>query len=175
MNIPSLDAIDRRILRHLQQNARISTAELAEKVGLSVSPAWRRVKALEEAGVITGYQAQVNPGAVGLSVSVFIHVSLEKQIESALEAFEAAVQKRPEVMECYLMTGDADYLLRVVVPDLTAYERFLMDHLTRIRGIASIKSSFALRPVKHGSELPLPEDGESPAATRKARRPRRTA
>jgi Lrp/AsnC family transcriptional regulator, leucine-responsive regulatory protein len=168
----SLDTVDRRILRHLQQNARISTAELAEKVGLSVSPAWRRVRALEEAGVITGYQALVDPGAVGLSVSVFIHVSLEKQIETALETFETAVRRRPEVMECYLMTGDADYLLRVVVPDLAAYERFLMDHLTRIRGIASIKSSFALRPVKHGSELPLPEeDGAAPP--RKARRARR--
>jgi len=173
MNLsPTLDTIDRRILRHLQQNARIFTAELAEKVGLSVSPAWRRVRALEEAGVITGYQALVNPGAVGLSVSVFIHVSLEKQIEPALEAFEAAVQKRPEVMECYLMTGDADYLLRVVVADLAAYERFLMDHLTRIRGIASIKSSFALRPVKHGSELPLPDEEET-ASARKARRARR--
>jgi Lrp/AsnC family transcriptional regulator, leucine-responsive regulatory protein len=169
---PSLDAVDRRLLRHLQQNARISTAELAEKVGLSVSPAWRRVRALEEAGVITGYQALVDPGAVGLSVSVFIHVSLEKQIETALETFEAAVRRRPEVMECYLMTGDADYLLRVVVPDLAAYERFLMDHLTRIRGIASIKSSFALRPVKHGSELPLPDDDATPA--RKGRRARRT-
>lgn len=173
MNVSSvLDAIDRRILRHLQQNARISTAELAEKVGLSVSPAWRRVRALEEAGVITGYQALVNPGSVGLSVSVFIHVSLEQQIESALETFEAAVQKRPEVMECYLMTGDADYLLRVVVPNLAAYERFLMDHLTRIRGIASIKSSFALRPVKQGTELPLPDDDEA-KPPRKARRGRR--
>lgn len=172
MNRPILDTIDRRILRHLQQNARISTAELAEKVGLSVSPAWRRVRALEEAGVITGYQALVDPSAVGLSVSVFIHVSLEKQIETALEAFETAVRRRPEVMECYLMTGDADYLLRVVVPDLAAYERFLMDHLTRIRGIASIKSSFALRPVKQGSELPLPEDDGS-APVRKTRRARR--
>jgi Lrp/AsnC family leucine-responsive transcriptional regulator len=167
---PTLDIIDRRILRHLQQNARLSTAELAQKVGLSVSPAWRRVRALEEAGVITGYQALVDPASVGLRVSVFIHVSLEKQVEAALESFEAAVRRRPEVMECYLMTGDADYLLRVVVPDLAAYERFLMDHLTRIRGIASIKSSFALRPVKHGSELPLPED---PPETRPARRVRR--
>jgi DNA-binding Lrp family transcriptional regulator len=163
MNKPlALDPVDRSILHHLQQNARLSVAELAQKVGLSASPVWRRVRALEEAGVITGYQALVDAAAVGLSVSVFVHVSLEKQIEPALEAFEAAVRRRPEVMECYLMTGDADYLLRVVVPDLAAYERFLMDHLTRIRGIASIKSSFALRPVKHGSELPLAEEAAPP-------------
>jgi DNA-binding Lrp family transcriptional regulator len=170
MNKPqALDPVDRNILHHLQQNARLSVAELAQKVGLSASPVWRRVRALEEAGVITGYQALVDAAAVGLSVSVFVHVSLEKQIEPALEAFEAAVRRRPEVMECYLMTGDADYLLRVVVPDLAVHERFLMDHLTRIRGIASIKSSFALRPVKHGSELPLAEDAAPPR--RKARRP----
>ncbi len=162
-----LDAIDRRILRLLQQNARLSNAELAQKVGLSVSPVWRRVRAMEESGVISGYQALVDPAAVGLAVTVFIHVSLEKQVEPALEAFEAAVRRRPEVMECYLMTGDADYLLRIVVRDLVEYERFLMDHLTRIRGIASIKSSFALRPVKHGTELPLPEPAEEPAAARR--------
>jgi DNA-binding Lrp family transcriptional regulator len=169
MNQPQaqLDAIDRRILRLLQENARLSNAELAQKVGLSVSPVWRRVRVLEERGVITGYQALVDPAAVGLSVTVFIHVSLEKQVEPALEAFEAAVRRRPEVMECYLMTGDADYLLRIVVRDLVEYERFLMDHLTRIRGIASIKSSFALRPVKHGTELPLPEPLEKAAPARR--------
>ncbi len=166
---PALDAIDRRILRSLQENARLSNAELAQKVGLSTSPVWRRVRALEEAGVITGYQALVNPASVGLAVNVFVHVSLEKQVEPALEAFEAAVRRRPEVLECYLMTGESDYLLRVAVPDLAEYERFLMDHLTRIRGIASIKSSFALRPVKHGTELPLP-DPEEPAARPTRRR-----
>lgn len=175
MNVPPapLDEIDRRILRLLQQNARLSNAELAQKVGLSVSPVWRRVRALEDSGVITGYQALVDPGAVGLPVNVFVHVSLEKQVEAALETFEAAVRRRPEVMECYLMTGDADYLLRVVVPDLAEYERFVMDHLTRIRGIASIKSSFALRPVKHGTELPLSEPRRpAPRATAASRRRR---
>lgn len=166
---PPLDAIDRRILRSLQENARLSNAELAQKVGLSTSPVWRRVKALEEAGVITGYQALVDPASVGLAVNVFVHVSLEKQVEAALEAFEAAIRRRPEVLECYLMTGESDYLLRVVVPNLGAYERFVMDHLTRIRGIASIKSSFALRPVKHGTELPLP-DPEPPAERPNRRR-----
>jgi Lrp/AsnC family leucine-responsive transcriptional regulator len=171
MNIPTLDAIDRRILRHLQQDARLSTADLAQKVGLSTTPVWRRVRALETSGVIKGYQALVDADAVGLRVSVFVHVSLEKQVESALEAFEAAIRRRPEVMECYLMTGDADYLLRVVVSDLRDYERFIMDHLTRIRGIASIKSSFALRPVKHGAELPLAEPVE-PVPKRPRRRRR---
>jgi Lrp/AsnC family transcriptional regulator, leucine-responsive regulatory protein len=157
MNRPfsGLDDVDRRILPHLQQNARLSIAELADRVGLSPSPCWRRVRALEAAGVIDRYVTLVNPTAVGLPVSVFISVSLERQIEAALETFEAAVLKRPEVMECYLMTGDADYLLRVVVPDLSAYERFLMDHLTRIPGIASIKSSFALRSVKYRTDLPI--------------------
>lgn len=169
----ALDAIDRRILRCLQENARLSTAELAQKVGLSVSPVWRRVRALEEARVITGYQALVDPVSVGLPVNVFVHVSLEKQVEAALETFEAAIRRRPEVMECYLMTGDADYLLRVVVPDLAEYERFLMDHLTRVRGIASIKSSFALRAVKHGTELPLAEPQERTASSSAGKRGRR--
>src|SRR5262245_19680356 len=108
----SLDEIDRRILRLLQQNARLPHAELAQKIGLSVSPTWRRVRALEDSGVITGYQARIDPGAVGLPVNVFVHVTLERQVETALEAFESAIRRRPEVMECYLMTGDADYLLR---------------------------------------------------------------
>jgi DNA-binding Lrp family transcriptional regulator len=96
----------------------------------------------------------VDPARIGLAVSVFVSVSLSTQVESALEAFESAIARRPEVMECYLMTGDSDYLLRVVVPDLGAYERFVMD-FTKIPGIAQIRSSFALRPVKQGTALPL--------------------
>jgi len=151
----SLDAIDRRILSELQQNARIANADLAREVGLSPSPCLRRVRELEEAGVIRSYVALVEPGAVGLPISVFVQVTLERQIEQALETFERAILHRPEVMECYLMTGDADYLLRVVVADLTAYERFLKDHLTRVPGVASIKSSFALKQVKYRTALPL--------------------
>ena len=150
----SLDAIDRRILDRLQKDGRLSNAELAEQVGLSASPCWRRVKALEDAGVIKGYAAQVDARAVGLSVNVFMSVSLSTQVEKALQAFERAAAARPEVMECYLMTGDSDYLLRIVVPDLEAYERFVMD-FTKIPGIAQIRSSFALRPVKQGAALPL--------------------
>jgi Lrp/AsnC family leucine-responsive transcriptional regulator len=157
MNLPerALDQIDRRILGELQQNARLSNTELAERAGISASPCWRRVRQLEEAGVIERYVTLLNPGRLGLAVSVFVQVSLATQIESALEVFESAVLARPEVMECYLMTGDADYLLRVVVADLGAYERFLMDHLTRIAGVANIRSSFALRSVKYRTDLPL--------------------
>jgi Lrp/AsnC family transcriptional regulator, leucine-responsive regulatory protein len=150
----TLDAIDRRILERLQQEGRLSNAELADKVGLSSSPCWRRVKALEEAGIIKGYAALLDAKTVGLSVNVFVSVSLSTQNEKSLAAFERAAAARPEVMECYLMTGDSDYLLRVVVPDLEAYERFVMD-FTRIPGIAQIRSSFALRPVKQGTALPL--------------------
>ena len=131
----------------LQGNARLSNVDLAGQVGLSQSPCLRRVRNLEQGGVIKGYVALVDQQAVGLPVSVFVSVSLERQVERALETFEAAIRARPEVMECYLMTGDADYLLRVVAADLTAYERFLMDHLTRIEGVASIRSSFALKQV----------------------------
>ena len=150
-----LDAIDRRILDVLQNNARIANVDLAERVGVSASPCWRRVREMENSGVITRYVTLLEPAALGLQVSVFVQVTLEKQIEGALEIFEAAVRLRPEVMECYLMTGDADYHLRVVVADLPAYERFLMDHLTRVPGIANIRSSFALKQVKYTTALPL--------------------
>lgn len=153
--IAQLDAIDRRILQLLQENARLANTELAEQVGLSPSPCLRRVRAMEESGVIRKYATLVNPAALGLPVSVFVNVTLEKQIEDRLSQFEAAVLKRPEVMECYLMTGDADYMLRVVCADLAAYERFLMDHLTRVTGVASIRSSFALKQVKYSTALPL--------------------
>ena len=155
MPATALDAIDRRILAVLQENARVSNVELAEASGVSASPCWRRVRALEADGVISRYVTLVDPAAVGLPVSVFIQVSLEKQVETALEDFESVIQERPEVMECYLMTGDADYLLRVVVADLEAYERFLMDHLTRIPAVANIRSSFALKQVKYRTALPV--------------------
>jgi len=151
----SLDTMDRRILAVLQANARVANADLAREVGLSPSPCLRRVRELEEAGVIRSYVALLEPAAVGLPISVFVQVTLERQVEKALETFEQAILRRPEVMECYLMTGDADYLLRIVVADLSAYERFLKEHLTRIPGVASIKSSFALKQVKYRTALPL--------------------
>ena len=151
-----LDGIDCRILDLLQENARVANADLARHVGLSPSPCLRRVRELERAGVIKSHVSLLDPSAVGLPVSVFVQVTLERQVERALETFERAILQRPEVMECYLMTGDADYLLRVVVADIEAYEAFLKDHLTRTPGVASIKSSFALNQVKYRTALPLP-------------------
>ena len=150
-----LDRIDRRILSVIQQDARISNADLAREVDLSPSPCWRRLRALQEAGVIRQHVSLLDSDAVGLPVSVFVSVSLDKQIEDNLARFESAVRERPEVMECYLMTGEADYLLRVVVPDLRAYERFVLERLTRIPGVANIKSSFALKQVSYKTALPL--------------------
>lgn len=150
-----LDRIDRKILAALQEDGRLPNNELAERVGLSPSPCLRRVKALEEAGVIARYVALVDPASVDLPVNIFVSVSLERQVEARLDGFEAEVMALPEVLECYLMTGDADYLLRVVVPDLASYERFLKEHLTRIPGVASIRSSFALKQVRYRTALPL--------------------
>lgn len=160
MPISDLDAIDQRILAELQKNARLSNVELADRAGLSPSPCLRRVRALEEDGVIKGYAALVDQDAVGLPVSVFIMVSLERQVEHALEVFEEKVRALPEVMECYLMTGDSDYLLRVVTRDLQAYEQFLMRHLTKFPSVTSIKSSFALKQVVYRTELPVAPRGE---------------
>ena len=155
MPILNLKEIDRRILQQLQTNARLSNVDLSQRVNLSQSPCLRRVRKLEERGIIKEYVTLIDQNAVGLPVSVFVSVSLEKQIEPALELFEKTIQSRPEVMECYLMTGDADYLLRVVTRDLAAYERFLLDHLTRIEGVSSIKSSFALKQVTYKTVLPI--------------------
>jgi len=150
-----LDRTDRRILEEIQDDARISNTELAARVGLSPSPCWRRVKQLEAQGVIRRYVTLASPHALGLPVNVFVSITLDKQVEDNLERFERAVLDRPEVMECYLMTGDFDYLLRVVVPDIESYQRFVLEHLTRIEGIASIKSSFALKQVQYKTALPL--------------------
>jgi len=154
-----LDITDRRLLEALQDDARISNADLAKKVGLSASPCWRRVRGLERNKVVRRYVTLLNPDAIGLPINVFATVALEKQVESALENFESLITRHPKVMECYLMTGEFDYLLRIVVPDLNAYERFLMDHLTRIAGIASIKSSISLKQVRYKTALPLSHVG----------------
>jgi Lrp/AsnC family leucine-responsive transcriptional regulator len=149
------DATDWKILGRLQDDARISNVELARAVNLSPSPCLNRVRALEASGIISRYVTLLDPLRLGLTVSVFIQVSLEKQMRGALDTFEASVLAREEVMECYLMTGDADYLLRVVVPDVQSLERFIVDYLARIPGVASIKSSFALKQVKYKTALPL--------------------
>ncbi|MDX2141716.1 MAG: Lrp/AsnC family transcriptional regulator [Rhodospirillaceae bacterium] len=156
MPIQALDPIDVKLLRTVQENARLSNVDLAERIGLSPSPCLRRLKRLESDGVIKGYMTLIDQNAVGLPVSVFVSVTLKEQSEQALEKFEVRIRALPQVMECYLMTGTADYLLRVVTADLAAYERFLKEHLTRIPVIASIQSSFALKQVSFRTALPLP-------------------
>jgi Lrp/AsnC family leucine-responsive transcriptional regulator len=152
----SLDEIDRKILRLLQEDGRMSLADISAKVGLSASPCLRRIRILEKANVIARYVAVLNQQTVGLAMSVFVSIRLEKQREEELTAFAKAIARWPEVLECYLMTGTRDYLLRIVVEDLAAYDRFLKQKLTRVDGIASIESSFALEQVKYTNVLPIP-------------------
>jgi Lrp/AsnC family leucine-responsive transcriptional regulator len=165
-----MDAIDLRILARLQQDARISNVELARAVNLSPSPCLARVRALEAAGYIDRYVTLLDSKKLGLGVSVLVQVTLEKQIEPALDTFERAVRERPEVMECYLMTGDADYLLRVLVPDVPAFERFILEFLSRVPGVGNIKSSFALKQVKYQTALPLPAKTTTATTTKKSRK-----
>ena len=150
-----IDKTDIRILEELQENGRLSNVELAARVNLSPSPCLARVKAIEKSGLISRYVTLLDPLKAGLSVSVFIHIRLERQIERALETFESAIKKYPEVMECYLMTGDSDYMIRVLVRDVQALERFIVDDLAKIRGVANIRSSVALKQVKYKTALPL--------------------
>ena len=158
-----LDATDWKILARLQNNARLSNVELARAVNLSPSPCLARVRRLEEGGLISRYVTLLDALALGLTVSVFIQVRLERQVEKALELFESAIAERPEVMECYLMTGDSDYMLRVMVADVQALERFIVDFLAKIPGVGNLKSSFALKQVKYKTALPL----QQPAALRR--------
>ena len=151
----ALDEIDRRILSHLQRNARMTNAKLAELVGLSPAPCLRRIRALEESGIIRDYVALLDSHAVGRAVTVFIEIRLDLHVKDRLDILERAIREWPEVLECNLMTGDADYMLRVAVPDVGAYEQFLRDKLTRLEGVASIKSSFALKQVKYTTALPI--------------------
>ena len=150
-----LSAIDRKILRALQEDGRMTIQAVAEAVGLSASPCLRRIRQMERAGIIAGYSAVVDQKAVGLPVSVFISIKLERQRSRELDAFAAAISRWPEVMECYLMTGQFDFLLRVVCADLGAYEQFLRERLTQVEGVASIESSFSLGQVKYSRVLPL--------------------
>jgi Lrp/AsnC family leucine-responsive transcriptional regulator len=150
----SPDAIDQKILEALQADGRITNQELADQVGLSPSPCLRRVRQLETAGIISRYVALVDPEALGLSVTAFVRVRLDQQDDRHLEAFETAVSQFPQVMECYLMTGEADYQLRVLVKSLTQFEDFLRHSLTRVPGVANVTTSFALRPVIYKTALP---------------------
>ncbi|MCF5150563.1 winged helix-turn-helix transcriptional regulator [Pseudomonas sp. PA-6-3F] len=151
---PSLDASSLAILDALQANAELSNADLAELVGISTSPCWRRVSDLKQQGVLRGAVALVDPLKLGLAVNVFVHVTLKQQDKESLEVFTNAIQKRPEVMECYLMSGEADFMLRVVIEDLLKYQTLLLECLTQIASVASIRSSFALSQVKYTTALP---------------------
>jgi DNA-binding Lrp family transcriptional regulator len=151
----SLDAHDHAIVRVLQVDGRLSNVELAERISLSESATLRRVRALEQAGLIEGYSARIDQAAAGLPGNVFVNITLQHQDQPDLESFEAAVQQIPEVMECYLMTGNFDYLLRVVVADTADFERIHRQKLTRLPGVSRVQSSFTLRTVRKSSVLPV--------------------
>lgn len=150
-----IDRYDRAILRALQRDGRISNVDLAGRVNLSESACLRRVRRLEQQGFIEKYTALLDQRHVGLSGNIFVHITLNREEQSALAAFEAAVQNLPEVMECYLMTGEFDYLLRVVVSDMADFERVHNESLTRLPGVARVNSSVAIRTVRKTTELPV--------------------
>ena len=151
-----LDRTDRRILEAMQRNGRISNLELAESVGLSPTPCSRRVRRLEESGIILRHVTLLNQDMLGLKLTAHIGISMDRHTPDRFEAFEAEVKSYPEVMECSVVTGQAsDYLLTAVVPDMAYYEKFLLGRLTRIPGVAGVVSSFELRRVVQRTELPL--------------------
>lgn len=150
-----MDATDKRILSALQKDGRQKLGELAEAVGLSPTPCARRVAALEKSGVITGYGARVDQAKLGLPVTVFIEVELESQSRAAIDAFERAVSRMEEVMECHLMSGSRDILLRVVVADLSAFDAFMEHDLMRVEGVSRMRSSFTLRTMVKRNTLPM--------------------
>ena len=146
-----MDRIDRRILRELQADGRLTIQELSGRVGLSASPCARRVKKLEDEGIIRGYAAVLDESKLGFGVSVFVSVKLDKQIDDALRNFENNIKSYPEVVDCWLMTGSRDYLIRIATANLIEFEEFLTSRLTKIDGVASIESSIPLRRVKGGN------------------------
>jgi Lrp/AsnC family leucine-responsive transcriptional regulator len=151
-----LDATDRRILQELQRDAGLSNLELAERVGLSASPCLRRVKALEDAGVIAKRVALLDQKRLGLSLTAFIQIAMDRHTLDRFSAFETKVRALPEVQGCWMITGhEADYLLKVVVPDMERYQEFLLDKITRIEGVTGVRSSFVMRWVADTTELPL--------------------
>jgi Lrp/AsnC family transcriptional regulator, leucine-responsive regulatory protein len=150
-----LDAIDKKILKAIQDDSRITIVDLAARIGLSATPCARRLQRLETDGVIRGYVAALDQTAVGLPVNAFIFIKLERQLRDQLSQFEIQIKDLPEVIDCYLMSGRHDYLLRVVAADLTHLQSFLTDKLTRFDGIASVESSIALSQILHRDQLPI--------------------
>lgn len=155
MPIHALDDIDRRILAALQRDGRLTNVELAEEVGLSPSPCLRRVRGLERGGLIKGYHATLDRPAIGLGLTVFVGVKVERHRDDTAEAFREAVRAMPQVVSCHLVSGEADFLLQVVVPDLAHYESLLLGHLLRLPGVSDIRSNFAIQTVKEQQALPL--------------------
>lgn len=153
-----LDRYDGHILRLLQEDSRISNQDLADRIGLSPSPCLRRVRALEESGIIVGYRALLDARSLGLSLMALIHISMDQHTPERFSNFEAQVSKIPEVMECLLITGQAaDYQLKVVVKDMDTYQELLLNRITRIKGVTGVHSSFVLRRVVDKTELPIAE------------------
>ena len=151
-----LDRIDRRILADLQADGRMTNVELARRAGISAPPCLRRVRALEEAGYVRGYHADIDPAALGYNVTVFAHVGLNSQAEADLKAFESLVQEWPEVRECHMLAGETDFLLKVVAADWDGYQRFLTTRLTAAPNISHVKSSLAIRNCKRVPGVPIP-------------------
>lgn len=150
-----LDSLDRAILRVLQQDGKIQNTELAAKVGLSPSPCLRRVKLLEEAGIIKHYVAILDAAKLDMGFTVFVRIWLSSQDEETTTAFYQAAEKLPQVVECHLMAGDCDFLLRVVAPDLEGYRRFQMEHLGRIKGVRNIKTEIPMQKIKQSWQVPI--------------------
>ena len=155
-----LDATDRKILVALQENAKLTNVQLAEKVGLSQSPCLRRTRQLEKAGLIKGYHAILDRGKIGLGLTVFVGVKVERHRDDSAEAFRQAVVELREVVSCHLVSGEADFQLQIVVPDLAAYEQLLLGKLLKLPGVVDIRSNFAIQTVKQESSLPLEVAGE---------------
>ncbi len=164
MRTPTLDMFDLRILRELQEDGRLTNAELSERIGLSPSPCLRRTRRLEEEGLIASYQARLDAGRLGLGVLAFIQVHLERQVDEAAREFEAAVLALPQVIACYSVTGDSDYLLHVVCEDLDGFAHFAHDILMGLPGVRGVRSSLALKRVKESGRLPLAHLRALPAA-----------
>ncbi len=155
-----LDRIDRRILRDLQENGRMTNVDLAKRAGISAPPCLRRVRALEEAGYILGYHAEIAPEVLGYGVTVFAHVGLSSQAEADLNQFEALAQSWPLVRECYMLAGETDFLLKVVAENWDAYQRFLTEELTAAPNVSSVKSSLSIRTAKWQAGVPIDPDAE---------------
>lgn len=150
-----LDPLDLKILSLLQDDCRITNAQLAQTLSISSSSCWRRVKSLEEIGLIQGYRAQLDRQAAGYDFSAILHVSLSRQREENVQTFDNAIAEREEILECYATTGDADYHLRVVVRNINEFNSFLDDFLFRLPGIANVKSNIILKDIKSTTQLPL--------------------